>query len=128
MDNTKVLDEFHEVDLSTGWKVPDGYPEGIEELILAGGLNEEAGTGSQTRLLRIKAGVYTTEPFVHDYWEEVYVISGDLTMGSDQQGEGGESFGPNSYACRPPHNPHGPFKTEGGCMLYEIHYFDEAKA
>ncbi|HJO86228.1 MAG TPA: hypothetical protein QF359_04645, partial [Rhodospirillales bacterium] len=81
MDNTKILDEFHTVDLTTGWEVPEGYPPGIEQKILAGGLNEEAGTGSQTRLLRIKAGVFTTEPFIHDYWEEVYVISGDLTMG-----------------------------------------------
>jgi hypothetical protein len=128
MDNPKILDEFKTIDITTGWEVPPGYPPGIEQKVLAGGLDEEAGTGSQTRLLRVLGGVYTTEPFVHDYWEEVWVISGDLIMGCDGNGEGGESFGPNTYACRPPGNPHGPFKSENGCMLYEIHYFDDAKA
>ena len=70
------------------------------------------------------AGTFTTKPFEHDYWEEVYLVSGDLTVGNDDQGNGGESFPPNTYACRPPHAPHGPFKSEKGCMLLEIHYFD----
>ena len=34
----------------------------MEQKILAGSLNEEAKTGSRTRLLRIGAGVFTTEP------------------------------------------------------------------
>ena len=117
--------EFFTVDLSTGWETPPGYPDGIKQKILTGVLDEEAKTGGRTRLLRIDAGVFTTEPFVHDYWEEVYMISGDLTVGSDAEGKGGESFGPNTYACRPPGAPHGPFKSENGCMVYEIHYYDE---
>ncbi len=117
--------EFFTVDLSTGWETPPGYPDGIKQKILTGVLDEEAKTGGRTRLLRIEAGVFTTEPFVHDYWEEVYMISGDLTVGNDAEGKGGESFGPNTYACRPPGSPHGPFKSENGCMVYEIHYYDE---
>jgi len=117
--------EFFTVDLSTGWETPPGYPDGIKQKILTGVLDEVAKTGGRTRLLRIDAGVFTTEPFVHDYWEEVYMISGDLTVGSDAEGKGGESFGPNTYACRPPGAPHGPFKSENGCMVYEIHYYDE---
>lgn len=118
--------EFFTVDLGTGWETPPGYPDGIKQKILTGVLDEEAKTGGRTRLLRIDAGVFTTEPFEHDYWEEVYMISGDLTVGNDADGNGGESFGPNTYACRPPGSPHGPFKSENGCMVYEIHYYDES--
>ncbi len=117
--------EFFTVDLSTGWETPEGYPDGIKQKILTGVLDEKAKTGGRTRLLRIDAGVFTTEPFEHDYWEEVFMISGDLTVGNDAEGNGGESFGPNTYACRPPGSPHGPFKSENGCMVYEIHYYDE---
>ncbi len=121
----KKLDEFHTIDLESGWEVPEGYPDRMEQKILSGSLDEEAKTGSRTRLLRVGAGVFTTEPFVHEYWEEVYQLTGDLLVGVDSQGQGGESFGPNTYACRPPGAPHGPFKSETGCMLYEIHYFDQ---
>ncbi len=117
--------EFYTVDLGTGWETPEGYPEGIKQKILSGVLDEQAKTGTRTRLLRIDAGVFTTEPFEHDYWEEVYLLTGDLTVGNDAEGRGGESFGPNTYACRPPGSPHGPFKSNNGCMVYEIHYYDE---
>ena len=119
--------EFHAVDMSSGWETPPGYPAGIQQKILAGKLDETAKTGTRTRLLRFEPGVYTTAPFVHDYWEEVYLVSGDMTVGNDEKGEGGERFAPNTYACRPPGAYHGPFKSEGGCMLLEIHYFDETK-
>src|SRR4029077_12150984 len=61
---------------------------------------------------------------VHDYWEEVYLISGDLTVGNDEKGEGGTAFAPNTYASRPPGAYHGPFKSKSGCMLFESHYFE----
>ena len=112
--------EFHSIDLDTGWEVPEGYPAGIEQKILAGGLDEAAGNGNRSRLLRFAAGAFTTEPFVHDYWEEVYLLSGDLVVGT---GTDAEAFAPNTYACRPPGAYHGPFRSEGGCMLLEIHYY-----
>ena len=34
-----------------------------------------------------------------------------------------------TYACRPPGVHHGPFKSDNGCILYELHYYydvDEA--
>ena len=58
--------------------------------------------GSRTRLLRFAPGVYTKAPFVHDHWEEVYLISGDLVVGNDDKGKGGEAFDAPTYACRPP--------------------------
>jgi hypothetical protein len=50
-------------------------------------------------------------------------VSGDLIVGNDAQGNGGESFKPLTYACRPPGVPHGPFKSVGGCLLFEMHYY-----
>jgi hypothetical protein len=115
--------EFHAVDMHGGWATPSGYPDGIEQKILAGGLDEERRRGSRTRLLRFRPGVFTTAPFVHDYWEEVYLMEGDLTVGNDPEGRGGEPFSPGTYACRPPGAVHGPFKSNGGCLLLEIHYY-----
>ncbi|MGD0023496.1 MAG: cupin [Xanthobacteraceae bacterium] len=123
MKNPKLHDEFKAVDMTTGWVTPPGYPEGIQQKILAGSLDEAGGTGNRSRLLRFAPGVFTTKPFVHEYWEEVFLVSGDLTVGSDEQGHGGASFAPPTYACRPPGVPHGPFKSVGGCLLFEIHYY-----
>jgi hypothetical protein len=120
---TKPHLEFVALDLNEGWSVPPGYPEGIEEKILCGALAAEARTGSRTRLLRFAPGVYTTSPFVHDHWEEVYLLQGDLIVGNDATGNGGTAFQPHTYACRPPGAFHGPFKSEGGCMLLEMHYY-----
>lgn len=123
MINPKLHDEFKAIDMTTGWETPAGYPEGIQQKILAGSLDETAKTGNRSRLLRFAPGVYTTKPFVHDYWEEVLLLSGDLTVGNDERGEGGEAFAPLTFACRPPGVFHGPFKSEAGCLLFEIHYF-----
>jgi hypothetical protein len=117
--------EFHGLDFEGGFETPPGYPPGFEQKILAGGLDEAAKSGSQTRLLRIAPGAFTSEPFVHDYWEEVYLVKGDLIVGNDAEGNGGEKFEGATYACRPPGAYHGPFKSERGCVLLEIHYYDQ---
>ena len=120
--------EFHRVDLETGWEKLPGYPDGIEQQILSGFLDEENRRGFRTRHLRFAPGVYTTEPFVHEYWEEVYLVSGDLIVGNDRNGRGGKAFHPHTYACRPPGTRHGPFKSERGCLLLELHYYDDSLA
>jgi hypothetical protein len=71
----KAHDEFYALDLENGWEVPAGYPAGIEQKILSGSLDEDKRRGSRTRLLRIAPGVFTKEPFVHEYWEEVFLVS-----------------------------------------------------
>ncbi len=124
MSVNKEHKEFQRVDMRSGWETPAGYPSGIQQKILSGALDEKNKRGTRSRLLRLDPGVFTTKPFVHEYWEEVYLVSGDLTVGNDADGKGGESFPPNTYACRPPGAPHGPFKSNGGCLLFEIHYFD----
>ncbi len=123
---TKAHDEFHTLDMNSGWQNIADYPPGIMEKILSGALDEKNRQGSRTRLLRFEPGVFTTAPFVHTYWEEVFLVSGDLTVGNDASGQGGESFKSFTYACRPPGVYHGPFKSESGCILFEVHYFDPA--
>ncbi len=109
--------EFHELDMASGWETPPGYPPGVMQKILAGSLDEENKKGSRTRLLRFEPGAFTSEPFEHDYWEEVFQISGTMTVQ-------GLTFRPWTYAVRPPHTPHGPFRSDEGCLLFEIHYFE----
>lgn len=110
--------EFYKLDLSSGWERPEGYPEGIDQKIISGSLDETSKKGSRTRLLRFQPGAFTTEPFEHDYWEEVFLASGTLIVG-------GEVFEPFTYASRPPFTPHGPFKSEDGCLLLETHFYNE---
>ncbi len=116
--------EFVKVDLSSGWERPEGYPPGFWQKILASDIDESAKKGSRTRLLKIEAGAFSTEPFVHDHWEEVYVVQGDLVVGNDAQGKGGQQALAPTYACRPPGVHHGPFTSRGGCVLHEIHYYE----
>lgn len=124
MGGIKEHKEFHPVDLDTGWSVPEGYPAGIQHKILAGHLDETTRQGTRTRLLRFDPGAYSTERFVHDYWEEVFLLSGDLFVGSDAEGKGGERFEPYTYACRPPGTYHGPFRSARGCVLLEVHFYE----
>ncbi|PSH62988.1 cupin [Phyllobacterium brassicacearum] len=128
MPSEKEHKEFHSVDMDgEGWHSPPGYPLEIEQKLLAGSLDEAHMTGSRTRLLRFKPGAYTTIAFVHDYWEEVYLISGDLIVGgADAQHQ--LSFFSHTYACRPPGVYHGPFRSETGCLLLEFHYYSDRSA
>jgi len=119
--------EFQRLDMMKGWETPKGYPATIQQKILASDIDEIRKMGSRTRLLRFAPGGFTTSPFVHDHWEEVFLLSGDLSVGSDTRGLGGESFAYPTYACRPPGTYHGPFSSRQGCLIYEIHYYDESR-
>jgi len=115
--------EFFGLDLSSGWETPPGYPEGFKQKILASDLDETAKTGHRSRLLKIDPGSYTTRPFVHDHWEEVFLFKGDLVVGNDDSGAGGEQFAAPTYAVRPPGVLHGPFTSKQGCLMFELHYY-----
>ena len=117
--------EFHTLVMEEGWQTLPGYPAGIQQKIIAGELDEKARRGNRTRLLRFAPGTFTTKPFVHEYWEEVFLVSGDMIVGNDEQGRGGEKFVGYTYAVRPPGVYHGPFKSETGCLLLETHLYPE---
>lgn len=118
--------EFLSIDMAEGWETPPGYKEGFSQKILASDLDEINKRGSRSRLLRISPGVFSETPFIHDHWEEVYLAEGDLIVGNDAQGNGGIQFHAPTYACRPPGAYHGPFKSEKGCLLFELHYYQPA--
>ena len=74
-------------------------------------------TGDLTRLLRFDAGVETTETIAHDFWEEVWILEGELIDLGTQQ-----TFSAGMYACRPPGMVHGPYRVPRGCLTFEIRY------
>ncbi|MBT2336364.1 cupin [Variovorax paradoxus] len=109
---------------STEWSPVACAAGCIEELLLADNLDDAVRTGSRTRLARWSAGALIDRPVVHDFHEEVFIVEGDLVVGCDAEGEGGEPFGPYTFACRPPGAVHGPFVSRTGCVLFEIQYYE----
>ena len=79
-----------------------------------------------TRLIRFLPGSFNTEVFVHDYWEEVYMINGSITLGNDEPGNRKITTNSPAYACRPPGTNHGPFRSDEGCMFLEIQYYNNS--
>src|SRR3989337_1273054 len=66
--------------------------------------------GDLTRLLQFDAGVETTETITHDFWEEVWILEGELVdLGKTQ------TFTAGRYACRPPGVLHGPYRGPTSC-------------
>lgn len=100
------------------WSRPAGFPAGLEQKVLSGSLDETAKVGRRTQLVRFDPGADTLAPFVHDYWEEAFVVTGDL------EDRAGNRFGPGCYVCRSPETSHGPFVSVNGCILLETHYYD----
>jgi len=80
-------------------------------------LSHDPQTGDVTRLLRFDAGVETKDTITHDFWEEVWILEGELIdLGKKQ------SFSAGMYACRPPGMVHGPYRVPAGCTTLEIRY------
>ena len=103
--------EFHRP--AGAWVADEGPVRGIWTQALA----EDTATGAYTGLVRYDPGV-DTSPLgvrVHDYWEEVYLLEGDLT-----DLRLGETFSAGMYACRPPGMEHGPWRTEHGVLMLEV--------
>lgn len=111
------------VDLDTGWTQVTGGAPGVAQKLLSGALDEAAKTGVRTRLIRFSPGAVAPDTFVHDYWEEVYFLSGTLISGCDATGAGGTPQDAPAYACRPPGTIHGPFTAPEGCVFLEIQYY-----
>lgn len=105
--------EFHQPH-AEWWPAFPGI-EGFWEKILS----RDPATGDYTRLLRIDPGgdATSTGPLVHEFWEEIYVVEGEIT-----DVRMGETFTAGMYACRPPGMVHGPFLSEKGCLMLEIRY------
>lgn len=110
--------EMIRIDLGKGWSPLPGFPSGIDVKVLSDNLNQQDKTGARTRLVRFAANINTADVLTHDYWEEIYLLSGDLSQLSDLDDRQGAK-----YSCRPPGTPHGPFKSQHGCVLLEMQYY-----
>ena len=102
--------EFFPVD-DLPWEPVPGSPTGHYQKILT----QDKERMFITRQLKVDRGGRGTETFVHDFWEEVYILEGS-------QWDGDRYFQKGMYACRPPGMRHGPYHTEEGCITLEIRY------
>jgi hypothetical protein len=59
MGVNKKYHEFSAIDMNSGWETLPGYPEGIQQKILSGALDEINKRGTRTRLLRFAPGAFT---------------------------------------------------------------------
>ena len=87
-------------------------------------MDPAARRGSRTRLLRMDPGCETPEAHAHDYFEELYILEGDLIIidGPDDE----RRFEAPSYARRATGAMHGPVRTETGCLMLEFAWYDDA--
>ncbi|PZO36974.1 MAG: hypothetical protein DCF19_20025 [Pseudanabaena frigida] len=102
-------------DLDGKWNPIAGLEGMVEELTLS----QDPDTCEYTRLTRFYANADTNAlgGKSHPYPEEVFIVSGRLyDRAFDMWLESGH------YASRPPHEIHGPFKTDIGCVVLEISF------
>jgi len=81
-------------------------------------VSRDPDTGDYTRILKFERGTITTETLFHDFWEEVYIISGTLYDTVKKEG-----YEEGYHVCRPPGMTHGPYDIPDGCMTFEIRYY-----
>lgn len=116
----KIHREFFDALDASGWTAVDGY-EGVEQKILSGRFDHAARRGAVTRLSRWRAGAAVDRPVAHDWCEEVFIVSGDLSIGVP--GAETERLRAGVYAVRPPGVAHGPFFSVAGCLMIEFLYY-----
>lgn len=111
---SKAEIEFIDTDTCYEWRRVEGDIFGIMEKILS----VDPETKSYTRLLKFPPGIKTLETLVHEFWEEVLILEGELIDLAKKQ-----TFCTGFYACRPPGMKHGPYEIPRGCVTFEIRYY-----
>lgn len=117
----KAESEFYRPDES-GWEPVAGSPTagaggpGVTQKVLS----RDEQTGDITRLLRFAPGTETTGTIAHDFWEEVWILEGELVDLGKRQ-----TYTAGMYACRPPGMLHGPYRVPEGCMTLEFRYYNK---
>jgi hypothetical protein len=81
-------------------------------------LSRDEASGDITRLLKFDAGTETSGTIAHDFWEEVWILEGELIDLGKRQ-----TYTAGMYACRPPGMAHGPYRVPKGCMTLEFRYY-----
>lgn len=108
--------EFFDVS-PIGFTRCEGNVEGLTERVIV--TDDAAPEGVVTRMLKFAPICDTTPDGVqtHDFWEEVYILEGSIT---DLRLN--EEFTAGMYACRPPGMEHGPWRSDEGCLTFEVRY------
>ena len=98
------------------WTPLPAPAKGVSQAILA---VDDGSEGVATRLLQFDPGGDTTGmgPQLHDFCEEAYILEGEL-----RDTTLGETFAAGCYASRPAQAPHGPYVSDGGCVVLEVRY------
>ena len=96
------------LDITDGWEEIPGTA-GLFAKPLSGDFDEAAGRGYRSLLVRFDKGGETFEPFSHTYWEEVFLVEGELTS----KATGAVARAP-AYVIRPPGTPHGRWSRRPG--------------
>ena len=105
------------------WESPKGFDEGIEQFIVENTLDEINKKGIRTRFVKFNPGAQTKVKFIHDYHEEVYLVEGDQILLNADTLSDEVVFNKGEYFVRYAGKYHGPFRSEKGCLLLEIHYY-----
>ena len=103
--------EFHDTD-NIPWEPVKGHPGAYQRI-----LNKDLETSSITKLVKYDPNVKINEVLRHDFYEEVYIISGGQKFRNFTIGAG-------DYAYRHPGMVHGPCVVlpEGCLMLVHVTY------
>jgi len=107
---TKPASHYHVPDSNTR----ETLGPGVSAIVLS----RDTETGGFTRLLTMDAGATTEHAGIqrHDGPEHALLVQGDLhDLTLDQ------TFRGLSYACRPTGMEHGPWRSEAGCTILEVH-------
>ena len=103
--------EFFDPTINGKWEQPEGYPEGVKNLIIT----NDPDTGATTAFSIWEPGTVYNRVLSHDLWEEIYIIEGDQYVGD-------ETYTAGMVAVRPPFMKHGPFGSKNGCRIFVVNY------
>ena len=103
--------EFFDPD-SIAWETVEGMP-GMEQKILSGSKESP----DHSRLARVAAGTSYDIALSHEFYEEIWIVSGSIVDRSS-----GNTYTAGMYACRPPGMSHGPFAFEEEAVFFEVRY------
>ena len=99
--------EFFDPTIKGTWVHPEGYPEGVHNLIIA----QDPESGATTSFSIWDPGTEDDRVLSHDLWEEIYIIEGDQYVGD-------QVYTAGMVAVRPPFMKHGPFGSKNGCRIF----------
>ncbi|MEL7470820.1 MAG: cupin domain-containing protein [Pseudomonadota bacterium] len=112
--------EFFDALTDEGWEDVPGYA-GVTSKVLSGRMDHAGRQGAVTRISRWAPGAAVSDVVTHDWCEEVFLISGAMSIGTPEQEQ--QALPVGTYAVRPPGIPHGPFFSRNGCLLIEFNYY-----